>query len=101
ALPASRHSKAFSSEVAGFEAFPGKLIPIASIAEAIVFAVYIPPQEPGPGHAQRSTLWSCSSEISPLLYLLNPSHPETRLTSSASIFPRLTIPTYTTTDDNS
>jgi hypothetical protein len=29
----------------------GKLMPKASIADAIVLAVYIPPQEPGPGMA--------------------------------------------------
>ena len=29
----------------------GKQNPIASIAEAIVFAVYIPPQAPAPGQA--------------------------------------------------
>ena len=40
-------------------------MPIASIAEAIVLAVYIPPQEPAPGIASDS-IWSNSmSDIFP------------------------------------
>ena len=35
--------------------------PSASMAEAIVFAVYMPPQEPGPGMAVCSTSSSCAS----------------------------------------
>ena len=53
----------FSSETASWELLPGKLIPKASIAEAIVFAVYIPPQEPGPGKAVFSIAINSSSEI--------------------------------------
>ena len=41
---------------AGFEELNGKDKPIASIADAIVFAVYIPPQAPGPGHDLLITL---------------------------------------------
>ena len=37
--------------VAGLDELYGKDIPIASIAEDIVLAVYIPPQAPGPGQA--------------------------------------------------
>ena len=37
-----------------WEHLAGKLMPKASIAEAIEFAVYIPPQEPGPGSATSS-----------------------------------------------
>ena len=36
--------------LAGIEEENGKDIPSASIAEAMVFAVYIPPQAPDPGH---------------------------------------------------
>ena len=39
----------------------GRLIPIASIAEAIVLAVYIPPQEPAPGIDLDSISSNCSS----------------------------------------
>src|SRR5690554_8064095 len=49
ACPASRQSSRFSGDIASCAELPGKLIPKASIAVAIVLAVYIPPQEPGPG----------------------------------------------------
>lgn len=39
---------------------------MASIAEAIVFAVYIPPQAPAPGQAFLTISWRCSS-VSKLL----------------------------------
>jgi hypothetical protein len=35
------------------------------MAEAMVLAVYMPPQEPSPGMAQLSTVSSSSSEYSP------------------------------------
>ena len=41
----------FSIETAGIEELLGRVNPITSIAEAIVLAVYIPPQAPAPGHA--------------------------------------------------
>ena len=44
----------------------GRLSPIASIAHAIVLAVYIPPHDPGPGIAQRSISPSWASLIAPL-----------------------------------
>ena len=46
---------AFSSSSAAIVEEPGRLIPIASNTDDIVLAVYIPPQEPIPGHAWRST----------------------------------------------
>ena len=49
ALPAAAHSFCLSSLRAGLEEEKGKLIPRASMAEAMVFAVYIPPQAPAPG----------------------------------------------------
>jgi len=39
---------------------------ITSKAELIVFAVYIPPQAPGPGHACLTTSNLCSSSILPI-----------------------------------
>ena len=51
AAPTRAHSSCLSRPTAGLEASPGKLIPIASIAELIVLAVYIPPQAPAPGIA--------------------------------------------------
>ena len=54
ASPARRQSIFFSLETASCADDPGKLIPKASIAEAIELAVYMPPQEPGPGKATSS-----------------------------------------------
>ena len=51
ASPAAIASSFFSFPVAGLEELYGSAIPNASIAEAIVFAVYIPPQAPAPGQA--------------------------------------------------
>ena len=48
ALPASMQSFFLSLEIASWLLLPGKLMPSASIADAIVLAVYIPPQDPGP-----------------------------------------------------
>ena len=41
---------------------------MASIEDAIVFAVYIPPQAPAPGHAFLTTSNLCSSEKRLLVY---------------------------------
>jgi hypothetical protein len=41
----------FLRSTAAWEAEPGTLNPIASITDAIVLAVYIPPHEPAPGQA--------------------------------------------------
>ena len=46
--PAFTQSAFYDLDVASWLLLPGKLIPNASIADAIVFAVYIPPHEPGP-----------------------------------------------------
>ncbi len=51
ASPDATQSNGFSLPVAGLEELYGKVIPKASIALAIVFAVYIPPQAPAPGQA--------------------------------------------------
>src|SRR3990167_7238230 len=52
----SKHSPFFLGSSAGIEEEFGNDMPNASIAEAIVFAVYIPPQLPAPGHARHS-IW--------------------------------------------
>ncbi len=49
AAPASKQSISFSSLTAAWAELFGRLIPRASIALAMVLAVYIPPQDPGPG----------------------------------------------------
>ena len=50
AAPASKQSRSLSSDIAACAELFGKLIPSASIAEAMVFAVYIPPHEPSTGN---------------------------------------------------
>nr|GMD84649.1 Uncharacterised protein [Ipomoea batatas] len=67
-LPARRHSSNFRGSSAGVEELLGRDIPIVSIADAIVFAVYIPPQAPAPGHEVRITFILCSSLTEPLTY---------------------------------
>ena len=64
ALPEFIQSKFLSFDIAACEELPGRLIPRASTADAIVFAVYIPPHEPGPGMAFSSILFNSFSEIS-------------------------------------
>ncbi len=65
ASPASLASFFFSSEIASWAELSGKLIPKASIADDIVFAVYIPPHEPGPGMALFSISRSSFSSMLP------------------------------------
>ena len=77
AFPAFIHSTAFSLLKAGLEELKGKLIPNASIAEAIVFAVYIPPQAPAPGHALLTIPLKSSGEIASFIFLPNASKAET------------------------
>mmetsp|Transcript_58075 Transcript_58075/g.131592 ORF Transcript_58075/g.131592 Transcript_58075/m.131592 type:complete len:319 (-) Transcript_58075:690-1646(-) len=48
--PMLSHSAIFSAESAGLDEEKGRLIPRASIAVAMVFAVYMPPHAPCPGH---------------------------------------------------
>ena len=43
-------------------------MPIASIAEDMVLAVNMPPHEPAPGQARRSTPSMCSLLIFPAVY---------------------------------
>ena len=50
---------------AGIEAAPGSDIPIASMADDIVFAVNIPEHAPSPGHAAFSIPVRSSSESCP------------------------------------
>ncbi len=66
ASPARCESVFFSSEIAACAESCGRLMPSASIAEAMVLAVYIPPQEPGPGIAHFSTASRSSAVICPL-----------------------------------
>ena len=66
ALPDLMQSFSLALDAASWLLLPGKLIPNASIADAMVLAVYIPPHEPGPLTEISSILISSSSEMSPL-----------------------------------
>ena len=89
ASPAREQSLFLSSEIASWAEEFGRLIPNASIAEAIVFAVYIPPQDPGPGIAWDSI---CSSSISLIsLFALLPTASKT-LTISVWLAPGWIVP---------
>ena len=67
-VPASSVLAAFSGATADIVEEYIKLIPIASNAEDMVLAVYMPPQEPAPGQALRSTELSLTSSMRPALY---------------------------------
>ncbi len=58
---------AFSASSAAMVEEYGRLIPIASNTDDIVLAVNIPPQDPLPGQARRSTSSSSRSSILPAL----------------------------------
>ena len=65
ASPARRLSARLSSPTASCAELPGKDKPKASIADAMVLAVYMPPQLPGPGMAVRSISSKPSAESLP------------------------------------
>ncbi len=68
AAPARRHSSALPGSSAGIDELYGSDRPSASIATAIVFAVYMPPHAPAPGQAWRTMSSRCSSVIVPARY---------------------------------
>ena len=62
------------------------------MAEDIVLAVYIPPHEPAPGHARRSTSSRSASFILPAQKLPTASNALTTVRSSPRKFPALMVP---------
>ncbi len=76
ASPARRQSSRLSDEIASWAELPGRLMPSASMADAIVLAVYMPPHEPGPGMALRSTSSSSSSLTAPRVWAPTASNTE-------------------------
>ena len=77
AFPVSCETLFLELLFAGIDEENGKDIPRASIAEAIVFAVYIPPQAPEPGHDFLIiSLYSLSS-ITPATFSPQASNDET------------------------
>ena len=80
---------------------PGSARPSASIADDMVLAVYMPPQEPAPGHAWRSTSVSCASVIVPALHCPTASNALTIVRSCPCRRPGLMVPPYRKTDGTS
>ena len=89
ASPASMQSSFLEDETASFAELLGRLSPKASIADAIVLAVYIPPHAPGPGMAFDSISRSSMSEILPSECA--PTASKTEITSVLS-FPGWILP---------
>src|SRR4051794_34808441 len=71
--------------------------PIASIADAIVFAVYMPPQAPSPGHVARSIASSSSLVMRPVAHAPTASNVSTIVRSRPSRWPGSVVPAYTKT----
>ena len=89
AAPASKQSMSLSLLTAAWAPELGRLMPMASIALAMVLAVYMPPQEPSPGIECSSMSWSCASLI--LQFACCPTASKT-VTMSASFFSTPTQP---------
>ena len=68
AAPDARANPSRRRSTAGGAAEPGRDMPIASAADAMVFAVYIPPQAPSPGQIARSIASTSSRLINPALH---------------------------------
>ena len=83
AFPIRLHSFFLFSLIAGSEELYGSDIPNASIAEAMVFAVYIPPHAPAPGQALFITHLNWSSDIFPETFSPQASKAET----TSNLFP--------------
>ena len=89
ASPAALESSNLILDTASWAELLGRLRPMASIAEAIVFAVYIPPQDPGPGIASDSIWVNSISVILPSECCPTASKTET---TSVLFFPGLILP---------
>ncbi len=83
---------AFSASSAAMVDEPLRLIPMASMAEDMVLAVYIPPQAPAPGMAFLSIASSSAWGIFPASYWPTASKTLTMLRSRPSWRPGLIVP---------
>ena len=100
ASPARRQSSFLSSLIAICAELLGRLMPSASIAEAMVLAVYMPPQAPAPGMEQASIVFNpCSSSL-PAAYWPTASKTETMSQSlcDSGWMPGRIVPPYTNTE---
>ena len=71
---------------------PGRLMPMASMAEDMVLAVNIPPQPPAPGQALRSTASSSSFVALPAAWRARVSKTLTMVRSRPSRWPGSMVP---------
>ena len=94
AAPASKLSRRLFSLTAFWADEFGSDRPRASMAEAMVFAVYIPPHEPGPGIAVCSISFSSMSDTVPAA--CPPTASNTEMMSRRSAPGRI-VPPYTNT----
>ena len=92
ALPTDLQSSIFSILTAGLDELYGNPIPNASIAEAIVLAVYIPPHAPAPGQAFLITFLYSLSSIFPATFSPQASKAETTSNSLSRIQPEAIVP---------
>ena len=98
AAPARRHSSALPGSSAGSDELYGSDRPSASIATAIVLAVYMPPHAPAPGHAWRTISMRCSSVMTPAMYSPYDWKAEMMSRGLPSACPARIVPPYTISD---
>ena len=92
ARPAERQSTRLAAEMAAWAELLGRLMPMASMADAMVLAVYIPPQEPAPGMAHSSICRSSRASMSPRAWAPTASNTETISTSWPLCLPGMMVP---------
>ena len=90
--PDSPALSAFSSSSAAMVEDPGRLMPRASMAEDMVLAVNMPPHEPAPGQALRSTSRSSAASIFPAACSPTASKTLTMVRSRPAWWPGLIVP---------
>ena len=95
-LPLSKAIRRFSPDTASAVAQPGRLMPIASVTQAMVFAVNIPWHDPGPGQAHISSSARSASDISPFFTFPTASNALMRLTRWPRKVPECMGPAVTT-----
>mmetsp|Transcript_22983 Transcript_22983/g.45235 ORF Transcript_22983/g.45235 Transcript_22983/m.45235 type:complete len:249 (-) Transcript_22983:422-1168(-) len=96
AFPTRSHSLTLSADTAGLLDEKGRDMPSASMADAIVLAVYMPPHAPGPGHALHTMSRRSASSIVPAMYCPYDWKAETiSRTSPLEDFPGWIVPPYT------
>jgi hypothetical protein len=92
ACPARSQSSRLASLMAACAELFGRLNPSASIAVAMVFAVYMPPHDPGPGHACCSRSANALSDRRPAACWPTASKTETMSTGLPDQMPGMMVP---------